>query len=412
MTKIRLKCLAITVFCLFPSVVPAAQETGDAVTYARKFSLHSDILNEDRTYWLNLPTSYGDPRFSPQRYPVLFLFDGKSTFFPVCGVLDFMSGRDSVNYQVPEMIIVGIDNENRMKDLTPNPSNKTPQGIESKDFGERMAAGSGGGEKFIQFLEKELIPRIEADYRTLPYRVCIGHSLGGLTASHLLINHSGLFDAYLAIDPSLWWDGASLIHQAAATFKSYPTRKMQRYFMSVVDSQQTPSEMGFHVQSIHEFARILTDNSPANLKWKLQVFPETDHSSIPLLSWYYGLRFLFEGYEPDLYAMMKDTGLIERHFTGLVEKLGLKIPPPETVFEILTHYLTAPDRFPDAGKALIVVHLGLRYHPDSPHLNECLGDILAGNKESAKAREAYAKALKFRPDNETLKKKLAELGKE
>jgi hypothetical protein len=310
------------------------------------------------------------------------------------------------------MIIVGIDNEIRIRDLTPNPSSKTPQGIESKDFGERMAAGSGGGEKFIQFLEKELIPQIEAGYRALPYRICIGHSLGGLMASHLLVNHSGLFDAYLAIDPSLWWDGASMVHAAAEAFKAYPTQKIQRYFMSVVDSQQTPSEMGFHLQSIHEFARILADNSPANLKWKLQVFPETDHSSIPLLSWYYGLRFLFEGYEPDLYAMMKDTGLIGKHFSGLEEKLGLKIPPPETVFEILIHYLTAPDRFPDAEKALIVVNMGLKFHPDSPHLNECLGDILAGKKQPEKARIAYEKALKLRPDNESLKKKLAKLGKE
>jgi len=411
MTRTQFKGLFKAILFFISAAISLAQNTGEAVTYGQKFSLRSSILNEGRTYWVNRPTSYNDPRFSPQRYPVLFLFDAKSTFFPVCGVLNFMSGQDSVNYQVPEMIIVGIDNENRLKDLTPNSSTKNPEGVESKEFADRMLAGSGGGELFIQFLEKELIPQIEANYRTLPYRVCIGHSLGGLTSSHLLVNHSGLFDAYLAIDPSLWWDGASMIHKAAAMFKSYPTRKMQRYFMSVVDSQQAPSEMGFHLQSIHEFARVLADNSPANLKWKLQVFPETDHSSIPLLSWYHGLRFLFEGYEPDLYAMMKDTGLIERHFSGLEEKLGLKVTPPETVFEILTHYLTAPDRFPDAKKALVVVVMGLKYHPDSPYLNESLGDICARNKEPEKAREAYEKALQLRPDNEPLKKKLSELGK-
>jgi hypothetical protein len=411
MTRTQFKDLFKAMLFFISAAISLAQNTGEAVTYGQKFSLRSSILNEGRTYWVNRPTSYNDPRFSPQRYPVLFLFDAKSTFFPVCGVLNFMSGQDSVNYQVPEMIIVGIDNENRLKDLTPNSSTKNPEGVESKEFADRMLAGSGGGERFIQFLEKELIPQIEADYRTLPYRVCIGHSLGGLTSSHLLVNHSGLFDAYLAIDPSLWWDGASMIHNAPATLKNYPTQKMQRYFMSVIDRLNLPPQFSFHLQSIHEFARILADNSPASLKWKLQVFPETDHSSIPLLSWYHGLRFLFEGYEPDLMAMLKDTDLIERHFSSLEQSLGLKMPPPETLFEILTHYLTAPDRFPDAKKALNVVTMGLKYHPNSPYLNESLGDICARNSEPEKATEAYEKALKLSPNNETLEKKLAELRK-
>jgi len=411
MTRTQFKSLFTAILFFISAVVSLAQNKAEFVAYGQKFSLRSSILNEGRTYWVNLPASYDDPRFSPQRYPVLFLFDAKSSFFPVCGVLNFMSGPESVNYQVPEMIIVGIDNENRLKDLTPNSTNKNMEGVESKEFADRMLAGSGGGEKFIQFLEKELIPRIEANYRTLPYRVCIGHSLGGLTSSYLLVNHSGLFDAYMAIDPSLWWDGASMIHNAQATLKNYATQKMQRYFMSVIDSLNLPSQFSFHLQSIHEFARILADNSPANLKWKLQVFPDTDHSSIPLLSWYHGLRFLFEGYEPDLQAMMKNPDLIERHYNNLEERLGLKMPPPETLFKILTHYLTAPDRFPDAKKALIVVNMGLKYHQNSPYLNESLGDICARNNEPEKATEAFEKGLKLSPNNETLEKKLAELRK-
>jgi predicted alpha/beta superfamily hydrolase len=405
----RRKGLFLAGLLIVSAAVSAAQTSGETQSYGKKYTMRSNVLNETRTYWVNLPATYDDPRFSPERYPVMYVFDGKSAFFPLSGILNFMSGPESVNYQVPEMIIVGIDNDNRMKDLTPNATNKNIEGIESKEFADRMFAGSGGGERFIQFLEKELIPDIEANYRTLPYRVCIGHSLGGLMSSHLLVHHAGLFDAYIAIDPSLWWDGASMINNAPATLKNYPARKMQRYFVSVVESSAVPASLSFHIRSIHKFGSLLADDAPANLKWKLQVFPETDHSSIPMLSWYYGLRFLFEGYEPDLQAMMKDTDLVERHFKDLEAKLGLKMPPPESLFEILTHYLTAPDRFPDPKKALAVVTMGLKYHPNSPYLNKSLGLAYELNKEPEKAAQAYEKALKLDPKDETVKKKLAEL---
>jgi predicted alpha/beta superfamily hydrolase len=377
---------------------------GQPLEVGRKFTIHSQVMNEDRVYWVGLPASYSDPRFSPQRYPVVYVLDGKSAFVPLYGVVDFMSGRESVDFQIPEMIIVGIDNADRVKDLTPNASNRLPNGTEAKD--NKMTAGSGGGELFFRFLEKELIPHIDASYRTIPYRVYIGHSLGGLTAVHALVNHPGLFNGYIAIDPSLWWDGASMIDKAAEVFRGRP-ESIERLYLSMVDA--IPQGMEFHVQSIRKLESLLKDRAPAGLKWKLQAFPETDHSSIPLLSWYHGLLFLFQGYEPDFQAMMADPGSIEPHYHNLEETLGLAIPPPEGVFEILSHYLTAPNRFPDPQKALTVVEMGLKYHPGSPILNERLGVAYLMTGAKAKAMEAYEKALKLNPGNEGLAKKIREL---
>jgi predicted alpha/beta superfamily hydrolase len=132
MTRTQLRSLFKALLLFISAVVSLAQNKGESVSYGQKFSLSSSILNEDRRYWVNLPASYDDPRFSPQRYPVRFLFDAKSSFFPVCGVLNFMSGPESVNYQVPEMITVGIDNDNRLKDVTPNSTNKNMEGVEEK----------------------------------------------------------------------------------------------------------------------------------------------------------------------------------------------------------------------------------------------------------------------------------------
>jgi uncharacterized protein len=391
--------------CVLTAIPAFPRDTqGQTIDIGRKFSLHSQILNEERSYWVGLPASYSDPQFSPQHYPVLYVLDGISAFVPLYGVVDFMSGRESVDFQVPEMIIVGIDNSDRVKDLTPNASNRGPDGTESKN--NLMMAGSGGGELFFQFLEKELIPHIESTYRTLPFRAYIGHSLGGLTTIHTLINHPGSFNAYMAIDPSLWWDGASMVGKAADVLRGR-AGSVERLYLSMVDA--IPRGMEFHVQSIRKFEGVLTEHAPAGLKWKFQLFPGTDHSSIPLLSWYHGLLFLFQGFEPDFQAMMADPGSIEPHYRDLEATLGLVMSPPEGVFEMLSHYLTAPNRFPDARKAMQVIRMGLKYHPQSPILNERLGVAHLMNGEPAKAIEAFEKALELRPNNEELRKKLLEL---
>jgi predicted alpha/beta superfamily hydrolase len=74
--------------------------------------------------------------------------------------------------------------------------------------------GSSGGEHFVEFLTKELFPLIEADFRTLPYRVYVGHSLGGLTSTYTLLLNAGVFDGYLTIDPSLWWNRGKLVEES------------------------------------------------------------------------------------------------------------------------------------------------------------------------------------------------------
>ena len=85
--------------------------------------------------------------------------------------------------------------------------------LQDSNFGET----SGGGEKFISFIEKELIPHIDSLYPTSPYRMFIGHSIGGLMVIYSLLNHSNLFNSYLAIEPSLWWDDQVILKQAQQT---------------------------------------------------------------------------------------------------------------------------------------------------------------------------------------------------
>lgn len=363
-------------FVLIPLAPVAQNNQADALAYGKKITLHSKVLNEDRTLWLRLPASYSDSLHAPQHYPVMYVLDGKSAFFPLAGVLSFMSEKEHVNFQVPEMILVGIDTENRLRDLTPNESNRQPNGKAAETKPQKlMMKGSGGGETFLQFLTDEVFPAIESGYRTLPYRLYVGHSLGGLTSTYTMLRHPGIFNSYIAIDPSLWWDSARYVNEAPHLIKKYGGQQIQRYYVSVVDSSQNNSNGSFHIQSIHRLGGILTAAAPSNLKHKVDVIPGTDHSSIPLLSWYNGLRFIFEGYHKSHYDYLQNPDLLETHFNDLEKKIGLTMSPPQDIFEILLHYLTAPNRFPDKVKALIVVKMALKYYPSSPYLQQKLREI-------------------------------------
>jgi tetratricopeptide (TPR) repeat protein len=160
---------------------------------------------------------------------------------------------------------------------------------------------------------------------------------------------------------------------------------------------------------IQQFGSSLAAHAPRNLKWRLHAIPHTDHSSIPLLSWYHGLLFLFQGYDMSHYGMMQDPDAIEPHFEKLAKNTGLRMSPPQTIFWILTHYLTTPNRYPDAQKALKVIHMGLKYHPESPYLHEKLGAAYELNQEPRKALAAYKEALRLNPENLVAKKKTKKL---
>jgi hypothetical protein len=91
-----------------------------------------------------------------------------------------------------------------------------------------------------------------------------------------------------------------------------------------------------------------------------------------MLSWYNGLLYIFDGYHKSHFDYMKDPDLIESHFKEIDAKIGLKMNPPYDIFEILVHYLTSPDRYPDPVKARKVLNMALKYYPSSSYFKDKL----------------------------------------
>lgn len=364
----------IIVFLMaLPLMSIAQQFKSEPIENGIRIKFNSRIMGEERTIWIRVPASYYEASSSTQTYPVIYVLDGKSAFFPVTGVVSFMSEEDHVNYQIPEMIVVGVDTENRFRDLTPIKSTKQANGEESKTPEQKlMMSGSGGGEQFLNFLKEEVFTYIEKNYRTNPFRIYVGHSLGGLTATYTFLKHPDLFNATISIDPSLWWDGAKYVNEAPELLKTMPKDQIRKYYVSVIDSSSYGGSLQFHTNAIFNIGKAMENVSSKNIQYKVDYIANTDHSSIPMLSWYNGLLFIFEGYHKSHFDYMKDPDLIESHFKEVEAKIGLKMNPSQDIFKILVHYLTSSDRYPDAVKARKVLNMALKYYPASTYFQNKL----------------------------------------
>jgi len=163
-------------------------------------TINSLVLNETRELNIYMPLGYS--RDSSKTYPVIYLLDGSKDedFIHISGIVQFCS-FSWINI-IPESIVVGIGNVDRKRDFT-YPSQNA---LDQKEF-----PTSGKSKNFITFLEKELQPFIDSSYKTTSTKTIIGQSLGGLLATEVLFTKPELFDNYIIVSPSLWWDDEKLL---------------------------------------------------------------------------------------------------------------------------------------------------------------------------------------------------------
>ncbi|MCC6182619.1 MAG: alpha/beta hydrolase [Bacteroidia bacterium] len=163
-------------------------------------TIHSKVLNEKRIINVYLPEGY-DPK-DTIKYPVIYLLDGNKDedFIHVAGLIQYLS-FPWINQTKPS-IVIGIANVDRRRDFT----YPTTVAKDKQDF-----PTTGSSEKFISFIESELQPYISSNFKITPSKTIIGQSLGGLLATEILFKKPHLFNNYVIVSPSLWWDSESLL---------------------------------------------------------------------------------------------------------------------------------------------------------------------------------------------------------
>ena len=179
------------------------------VSIGERLEIRSEILDENRVLNIYLPQDYSPD--SIKIYPVIFLLDGSmdEDFIHIAGLTQFAS-FSWIN-MIPEMIVVGIANIDRKRDFTFPSRNEEDN---------RYAPTSGKSEDFIRFIEEELIPFVEREYKTSSEKILMGQSLGGLLATEVLYKKPDLFTDYIIISPSLWWDDESMVDFVPTKFDS------------------------------------------------------------------------------------------------------------------------------------------------------------------------------------------------
>jgi len=390
--------IALTLLCLNVHMDTAAQSSPRGthlVEIGVADSLYSDILQEQRTFWIHLPNG-GD--LQPDHdYPVIYVLDGGEHLGGLAMVQQYYN-----YFRMPEMIVVGISNRtNRTRDLTTSHV-ETRHGMAVQE--------SGGAEQFTRFLAEELIPYVDANFPTLDYRTLIGHSYAGLFTINTLVHHRDLFTNYIAIDPSLGWDNQALLKEAEKALSEEDfsgkglyvsmANELLRFTetLTIETVMQDTTDFSLSVRSILEFVHLAEAKRSNGLQFDW-AFYETDiHGSIPLVSMRDGLVFLFDWFElksPSLYndpSTSTETivGLIEERATTLTRNMGFPMAMEEDLLTMLGYMALDMDQI---DKARAVFELTATYYPESVAAHESLVDFFESQGDWAQALQHASHAF-------------------
>lgn len=274
------KTLAATLLLIFfIAPQPLAGQSGRESETTLRSAINSEIMGERRTFHMGLPDSY---HTSPhKRYPVMILLDGYTHFKTTTGIVHFLSADQVGNNMAPEMIVVAIDNVDRERDFTVTKIKTVRPNT------------MGGGRNFLAFIEKELIPYIDDTYRTETYRILTGHSLGGLLAINAYADSASIFDAFISIDPSIWWEEQMIVEKVNAIPSSSFRKRLY-----IATANQGEANMERNKQRHDAFYNLLKEQSDDQQRIRIQYFENEDHRSVPLKAIYEGLRFIYATYNP------------------------------------------------------------------------------------------------------------------
>lgn len=223
--------------------------------------LDSAILHETRRINIYTPPGYAHGTSS---YPVLYMPDGglAEDFPHVSATIHKLIAEGAI----PPYLVVGIENTERRRDLTGPTENE-----KDKTIAKRV----GGSAAFRAFVKDELIPEIGKRYRTTGERAIVGESLAGLFIVEALFLDPDLFDTYIALSPSLWWNDGKLALGAKDWFKAHPGLRKTLYLTSAGDDI---------LEGIEMLGVALRTDAPSGLRWIYEPRPQEHHSTIFLAS--------------------------------------------------------------------------------------------------------------------------------
>lgn len=258
-----------------------------------RYITSSIVTGEEYELHILLPTGYES---ATKKYPVVYVMDSQWDF----PLVQSLYGQQYYDGFLPELIVVGVTwggrRVLRTRDYTPPSTAGLPP-------------GTGGAEKFLDFMKKELFPFIEKNYRVEgDNRTLMGCSLGGLFTLYTLFNHTDMFTGYVAASPALGW-GNGVLNKHAENFSKVKLTKPISIYMTVGDVETGRPEF-------ENFSNQLRSKNYNNLRLVSKVLENTGHSGTKGETYSRGLQYVFERNQ----LKLSDAQLNKFTGTYLIEK--------------------------------------------------------------------------------------------
>lgn len=368
--------IAVPIVCALCSVVVGAVTRASELPEIRGISqtggtreivLASRLLGQDRTLLVRLPRDY---ETGTDRYPVLFLLDAEWHFNIAAADVELLSECSyATPHPIPELIVVGVVNPDRNRDFTPT---------SCPVFRNMRFPTSGGAAAFRRFLVEELLPTIDRKYRTHPYRILAGWSLGGLFTIDTLLSDTPVFDSYLAISPSLWWDDEWILKRLGEIPEGADHRKGKQLTVTLGSAEKGSMVEG----STRAFLGRLADHPLDGATVEEVPIEGLGHNYSPKMAYFLGLASFFADW--NLPREVRERGLeaIDSYYASLGARYHFEVPVPEDVYGDLGWRLFEAEKRDEAGE---VFRAWTTRHPRSPVAMASLGSFYREVGEVAQA---------------------------
>jgi len=338
-------------------------------------------LGEVREAWVSLPDRYDE---KGDRYPVLYMMDADFNFNS--GILGGLR-QAALLGEIPELIIVGIVNTDRSKDIFPE---EITYADGSKD--------GGRADRYLDFIREELIPRIEKGYRTERNRILYGTSNTGFTAVYGMLRDPGLADGCIAASATLRVGTfISKRDQMIRDFKGGPHK-----LVLVMGERDFPTI----ISGNGELKEKIDTLAPEGLSCRLAVIGGGGH--VPADALREGLRLFFEGWRIGLPLNEKTFDEIRALADARRKTYGDAGRIPEADLRDLGQALLGEKKF---DRAASVLEYTVECYPRSAAAWIGLGDASRQLGRIEKARSCYRKAVELEPERTEASVRLKELGK-
>jgi predicted alpha/beta superfamily hydrolase len=354
------RLLGLTLWSLLAA--PGLTAGADDASPNQRLTIKSAVLGEERVALVRTPPGYDT---NGQRYPVLYMTDGSSHIGHTSATVEFLAR----NGRMPEMIVVGITNTNRNRDLTPT--------------------RGGACDEFLNFIETELIPSVEKNYRTVPFRIHAGHSLGGLLAVHCLVTRPELFNAYIACSPSLWWDGEFEIDKLDQFLKA--RAELDRTLVLTLANESPRMRAGFD-----KAKKLLGRQQLKGFVWDSVLMEDEDHGSGVLRGYYFGLKRIFDGWQTKPAIVAGGAAAVDEHFKELSASYKRTILPPELLMNLTAYQMLGAGK---TEEAIAAFKENVERYPNSANVYDSLAGAYEKSGKLDQARSNYERAMEVATRN-------------